>query len=148
MKSLIVLISLSVVSFIAQGQEHQLVCKKVVGCPIVNGTCPTCEPIMNTPGRIPNKAIEDWGKRMKRKMGCRFRCTECGEFFREDGRDCIVAWNEDWGGGEESVFNTNLPMVLLHLGKCDDKEKYPLFQNYSHLERKVRTKWTGLTKKE
>ena len=85
---------------------------------------------------------------MKRKMGCRFRCTECGEFFREDGRDCIVAWNEDWGGGEESVFNTNLPMVLLHLGKCDDKEKYPLFQNYSHLERKVRTKWTGLTKKE
>jgi len=78
MKSLIVLISLSVVAFIAQGQEHQLVCKKVVGCPIVNGTCPTCEPIMNTPGRITNKEIDEWGKRMKRKMGYN------SSFFKKD----------------------------------------------------------------
>tara|TARA_R100000306_G_C4299746_1_gene104477 strand:+ start:316 stop:600 length:285 start_codon:yes stop_codon:yes gene_type:complete len=85
---------------------------------------------------------------VKRKLGCKFRCTKCGEFFKEDGSDCIVAWNEDWGGGLESLHNANLPMVLLHIGKCDDKNKYPCFANYHHLERKVRTKWTGLTKKE
>jgi len=91
MKSLIVLISLSVVSFIAQGQEHQLVCKKVVGCPIVNGTCPTCEPIMNTPGRITNKEIDEWGKRMREEMKYDYSSLE-----NDDPSERQIGW--EWDG--------------------------------------------------
>ena len=91
MKSLIVLISLSVVSFIAQGQEHQLVCKKVVGCPIVNGTCPTCEPIMNTPGRITNKEIDEWGKKMREEMKYDYSSLE-----NDDPSERQIGW--EWDG--------------------------------------------------
>ena len=91
MKSLIVLISLSVVSFIAQGQEYQLVCKKVVGCPIVNGTCPTCEPIMNTPGRITNKEIDEWGKKMREEMKYDYSSLE-----NDDPSERQIGW--EWDG--------------------------------------------------
>ena len=83
------------------------------------------------------------------KLGCNFRCSKCGDFFREDGKDCIVAWSENYGKQDLKI---NRPMVLLHASwskeGCDDKSKYPCFANYSHLERKIRTKWTGLSKKE
>ena len=91
MKSLIVLISLSVVSFIAQGQEYQLVCKKVVGCPIVNGTCPTCEPIMNTPGRITNKEIDEWGEKMREEMKYDYSSLE-----NDDPSERQIGW--EWDG--------------------------------------------------
>ena len=27
---------------ITQGQEYKVVCKQISGCPVINGTCPTC----------------------------------------------------------------------------------------------------------
>lgn len=43
MKYLIVLITVLTTSFIVYGQEYKVVCKRITGCPVVNGTCPTCE---------------------------------------------------------------------------------------------------------
>ena len=86
---------------------------------------------------------------MKAKLGCNFRCSKCGDFFREDGKDCIIAWSENYGKQDPQV---NRPMVLVHASwskkGCDDETKYPLWQHYSHMERKVRTKWNGMQKKE
>tara|TARA_Y100001963_G_scaffold68680_1_gene95775 strand:- start:1192 stop:1485 length:294 start_codon:yes stop_codon:yes gene_type:complete len=45
MKYLIVLITVFTTSFIVYGQEYTMTCKRITGCPIVNGTCPTCEVI-------------------------------------------------------------------------------------------------------
>ena len=87
---------------------------------------------------------------MRVKIGCQMRCSKCGDFFMEDGSDCIVVWSESYGKDDRNI---NRPMMLLHASwskGCDnmDKEKYPYWQNFSHLERKVRTKWTGMPKKE
>ena len=87
---------------------------------------------------------------MRVKLGCKMRCSKCGGFFKEDGSDCIVAWSENYGKDDRNI---NRPMVLLHAQwttqKCDnDHVKYNSWQSYSHLERKVRTKWTGMSKKE
>ena len=43
MKRLIVLIVLCTIFFVAHGQEYKVVCKRLTGCPVINGTCPTCE---------------------------------------------------------------------------------------------------------
>ena len=84
---------------------------------------------------------------MKVKQGCRMKCSKCGEWFRDDGKDCIIAWNESWCGD-----GVKRPMALLHTSwskkGCDDETKYPLWQHFSHMERKVRTKWNGMQKKE
>ena len=84
---------------------------------------------------------------MTAKQGCRMKCSKCGDWFRDDGKDCIVAWNESWCGDK-----VKRPMVLLHASwthqGCDDEIKYPLWENYSHVERKVITKWSGTSKKE
>ena len=84
---------------------------------------------------------------MKVKIGCQMRCSKCGDFFKEDGSDCIVAWSENYSKKDRNI---NRPMVLLHAiwskGCDNDNNKYPSWANYSHLERKVRTKWTGMSK--
>ena len=28
---------------ITHGQEYKIICKRLSGCPVINGTCPTCE---------------------------------------------------------------------------------------------------------
>ena len=43
MKYLIILITVLTTSFIVYGQEYKVVCKRITGCPVINGTCPTCE---------------------------------------------------------------------------------------------------------
>ena len=43
MKYLIILITVLTTSFNVYGQEYKVVCKRITGCPVVNGTCPTCE---------------------------------------------------------------------------------------------------------
>jgi len=76
MKHLIILISLLTVPFIIQGQSHsqeyKVVCKRVSGCPVVNGTCPTCQVVRN--GQIKksreqvHREIDEWGEKMKKEM--------------------------------------------------------------------------------
>jgi len=41
MKKLILIVALSMGVTITHGQEYT--CKRITGCPVINGTCPTCE---------------------------------------------------------------------------------------------------------
>ena len=76
MKHIIILISLCIAPLLLQGQlhatEYKVVCKRVTGCPVVNGTCPPCERVQN--GQIRksreqvHRAIDEWGKRMLEEM--------------------------------------------------------------------------------
>ena len=43
MKKLILIIALSMGVTITHGQEYKIICKRLSGCPVINGTCPTCE---------------------------------------------------------------------------------------------------------
>ena len=43
MKELILIVALFMVVSIAMGQEYRVVCNRTAGCPVKNGTCPTCE---------------------------------------------------------------------------------------------------------
>ena len=74
MKNIIILISLCIAPLLLQVQlhatEYKVVCKRVTGCPVVNGTCPTCEIVQNgqTFQKVTNEQIREWGKRMKEEM--------------------------------------------------------------------------------
>ena len=71
MKHLIILISMLTAPFIIQGQDHsqeyKVVCKRIEGCPVVNGTCPTCTIVGGVPKTITNEEIAEWGKRMQER---------------------------------------------------------------------------------
>ena len=43
MKKLILIIALSMGVTITHGQEYKVICKRISGCAVVDGTCPTCE---------------------------------------------------------------------------------------------------------
>jgi len=71
MKHLIILISLLTVPFILMGQEHgqeyKVVCERVEGCPVINGTCPTCVLVENNYGVVLDPDLAAWGKRMQER---------------------------------------------------------------------------------
>ena len=62
MKKLILIVALSMGVSITHGQEYKVVCKRLSGCPVINGTCPTCEILLEK-----NLPVKSW---MKRLMGC------------------------------------------------------------------------------
>jgi len=71
MKHLIILISLLTVPFISQGQDHsgeyKVVCERIEGCPVVNGTCPTC--ILVEDKELTKEFDYDaWGKKLKESL--------------------------------------------------------------------------------
>jgi len=74
MKNIIILISLCIAPLLLQVQlhatEYKVVCKRITGCPVVNGTCPTCEIVGNgqTFQKVTIEQIREWGKRMKEEM--------------------------------------------------------------------------------
>ena len=74
MRKLIIVCTILLTPFFVQAQEYsaeyKVVCKRVTGCPVVNGTCPTCEIVQNgqTFQKVTNEQIREWGKRMKEEM--------------------------------------------------------------------------------
>jgi len=72
MKQLIILISILTASLISQGQDHsseyKVVCKRIGGCPVVNGTCPTCTIVGGVPRRITKAEFAEWGKKLKESL--------------------------------------------------------------------------------
>ena len=71
MRYLIVSIMLCMASFIIQAQEYtaeyKMVCKRITGCPVVNGTCPTCEIVQN--GKTVKQFDYDaWGKKLNENL--------------------------------------------------------------------------------
>jgi len=68
MKHLIILITLLTAPFILMGQDHyEVVCKRTEGCPVVNGTCPTCTLVGGVPKTITDEEIDAWAKRMQER---------------------------------------------------------------------------------
>ena len=43
MKKLVLIAAFSIGVSFTHGQEYKVVCKRLNGCPVINGTCPTCE---------------------------------------------------------------------------------------------------------
>ena len=71
MKNIIILISLCIAPLLLQVQlhatEYKVVCKRVTGCPVVNGTCPTCEIVQN--GKTVKQFDYDaWGEKLKENL--------------------------------------------------------------------------------
>ena len=71
MKHLIILISFLTAPFIIQGQDHsgeyKVVCKRIEGCPVVNGTCPTCTIVGRSFKRVTHAEIDAWAKRIQER---------------------------------------------------------------------------------
>ena len=72
MKHIIILIALLTAPFTLLGQEHgqeyKVVCKRVTGCPVVDGTCPTCVLVGSGAKKFTSEEWEDWGKQLKKKL--------------------------------------------------------------------------------
>ena len=76
MKKIIITCILFLTAFIVHAHEYsaeyKVVCKRATGCPVINGTCPTCVIVQNGEIRKSreqvHREIEEWGKRMKEEM--------------------------------------------------------------------------------
>ena len=71
MRKLIIVCIILLTPFILQAQEYsgeyKVVCKRVSGCPVVNGTCPTCTIVKKTHKIVLDPDIATWAKRMQER---------------------------------------------------------------------------------
>jgi len=71
MKYIIILISLLTAPFILMGQEHsqeyKVVCERVQGCPVINGTCPTCVLVEKTDKISLDPDLAAWAKLIQKR---------------------------------------------------------------------------------
>ena len=71
MRKLIIVCIILLTPFILQAQEYsgeyKVVCKRVSGCPVFNGTCPTCTIVGGGIKRVTDAEIDAWGKRMQER---------------------------------------------------------------------------------
>ena len=83
MKHLIILISLCIAPFILVGQEHsqeyKVVCKRIQGCPVINGTCPTCV-LVGKRTQIRKIDYKAWGEKLKESL----RYQWDSDYFKND----------------------------------------------------------------
>ena len=72
MRKLIIVCIILLTPFILQAQEYsgefKVVCKRIEGCPVVNGTCPTCTIVGGVPRRITKAEFAEWGKKLKESL--------------------------------------------------------------------------------
>ena len=72
MRKLIIVCTILLTPFFVQAQEHsgeyKVVCKRVTGCPVVNGTCPTCEIVGKKSRRFTKAEFEEWGRQLKETL--------------------------------------------------------------------------------
>ena len=66
MRKLIIVCTIFLTPFIVQAQEHsqeyKVVCKRVSGCPVINGTCPTCTIVKDSYKIVLDPDIAAWAK--------------------------------------------------------------------------------------
>jgi len=71
MRKLIIVCIILLTPFILQAQEYsgeyKVVCKRVEGCPIVDGTCPTCTIVKDSYKIVLDPDIAAWAKRMQER---------------------------------------------------------------------------------
>ena len=68
MKKLLLIVALSMGVTITHGQEYKMVCKRIPGCPVINGTCPTCVMIKNQ-----NETLDEEITRMVQEMKNKYK---------------------------------------------------------------------------
>ena len=72
MRKLIIVCIFFLTPFILMGQEHsqeyKVVCKRIQGCPVINGTCPTCVLVGSGPKRLTSAEWAEWGKQLKESL--------------------------------------------------------------------------------
>ena len=72
MRKLIIVCIILLTPFILQAQEYsgeyKVVCKRVSGCPVFNGTCPTCTIVGGGIKRITKAEFAEWGKKLKESL--------------------------------------------------------------------------------
>ena len=78
MKKLILIVALSMCATIIYGQEYKMICKRLNGCPVINGTCPTCE-IVGANKR--QKEYDDELDRMIEEYNANLRKEYPSDFF-------------------------------------------------------------------
>ena len=66
MRKLIIVCIILLTPFILQAQEYsgeyKVVCKRIEGCPVVNGTCPTCTLVKDSYKIVLDPDIAAWAK--------------------------------------------------------------------------------------
>ena len=77
MKKLVLIVALSMGVSITHGQEYKVVCKRLNGCPVINGTCPNCEivGISKTQKELDAKIdrmLEEYRAEIEKKYGPNF----------------------------------------------------------------------------
>ena len=72
MRKLIIVCTIFLTPFIVQAQEYsgeyKVVCKRIEGCPVINGTCPTCTLVEDGPRKITKAEFAEWGKKLKESL--------------------------------------------------------------------------------
>ena len=71
MRKLIIVCTFFLTPFIVQAQEHsqeyKVVCERIEGCPVVNGTCPTCTIVEKTHKIVLDPDIAAWAKWIQKR---------------------------------------------------------------------------------
>ena len=71
MRKLIIVCIILLIPFILMGQDHsqeyKVVCERIEGCPVVNGTCPTCI-LVEDKESTKEFDYDAWGKKLKESL--------------------------------------------------------------------------------
>ena len=66
MRKLIIVCTIFLTPFFVQAQEYsgeyKVVCKRIEGCPVINGTCPTCTIVKDSYKIVLDPDIAAWAK--------------------------------------------------------------------------------------
>ena len=90
MKKLLLIVALSMGVTIAHGQEYKIICKRISGCPVINGTCPTCIVIKNHNETLDNK-IDRMIKEMEDKYEKKYRPDLSKRYAKPSGWG-VIRW--------------------------------------------------------
>ena len=71
MRKLIIVCTIFLTPFFVQAQEYsgeyRVVCKRIEGCPVKNGTCPTCTIVKKTHKIVLDPDIAAWAKWIQKR---------------------------------------------------------------------------------
>ena len=99
MKKLILIVAfLSMGVSIPHGQEYKVVCKRISGCPVINGTCPTCNIIAKK--KSANEELDAKIDRMLREYKANLKKEYPSDFFE------VKRSNRKPSGWETYVYPT------------------------------------------
>ena len=84
-------------------QEHKLVCNQITGCPIVNGTCPSCTMEENKEESLDNK-INRMLKEWKTEMTIRY-APDLSKRYKKPSGWGVIDWEINEAFNVKKDFN-------------------------------------------